>query len=46
MLMCFAGGNDRLATPLDTEFLLESLGPGVAVEVHTEPSYEHLDFIW
>lgn len=41
-----AGTQDRLAAPLDVEFLLESLSPGVVRRNLIIPTYEHLDFIW
>lgn len=41
-----AGGNDRLSTETDVEYLRESLRAGVVVRTRDEPSYEHLDFIW
>lgn len=45
-LALFTGGQDRLATPLDVEYLLESLPPGAVVYRHDEPDYEHIDFTW
>jgi hypothetical protein len=45
-LWLFAGGADRLATPADTELLLEALPPGAVAGFKNLPTYEHLDFIW
>eukprot|EP00201_Polytomella_parva_P004498 CAMPEP_0175078932 /NCGR_PEP_ID=MMETSP0052_2-20121109/24488_1 /TAXON_ID=51329 ORGANISM="Polytomella parva, Strain SAG 63-3" /NCGR_SAMPLE_ID=MMETSP0052_2 /ASSEMBLY_ACC=CAM_ASM_000194 /LENGTH=306 /DNA_ID=CAMNT_0016349099 /DNA_START=482 /DNA_END=1399 /DNA_ORIENTATION=- len=45
-LALFFGGQDRLATPMDDEFLLESLWPGVVQSIQRDPDYEHLDYIW
>ncbi|GFR43550.1 hypothetical protein Agub_g4643 [Astrephomene gubernaculifera] len=45
-LALFSGSQDRLSTPIDLEYLLESLGPGVVRLARNIPSYEHLDFIW
>ena len=41
-----AGTRDRLATPIDLEYLRESLGPGVVKRAKNLEEYEHLDFIW
>ncbi|KXZ43315.1 hypothetical protein GPECTOR_94g637 [Gonium pectorale] len=45
-LAVISGSQDTLAAPLDVEYLLESLGPGVAKLVKNLDSYDHLDFIW
>lgn len=45
-LALFTGGQDRLADPLDTEYLREALAPGIVVASHREADYEHLDFVW
>mmetsp|Transcript_11111 Transcript_11111/g.23956 ORF Transcript_11111/g.23956 Transcript_11111/m.23956 type:complete len:469 (+) Transcript_11111:194-1600(+) len=45
-LALFSGGHDRLADPLDVEFLLESLKEGVVTNEVIIHEYEHLDFIW
>ncbi|EFJ50873.1 hypothetical protein VOLCADRAFT_43059, partial [Volvox carteri f. nagariensis] len=46
-LALFTGGScDRLSTPIDLEYLLESLGPGVVQLSKNLEAYEHLDFIW
>jgi len=39
----YYGGNDNLP---DTEALLKSLPKNLVMEVHCEPEYEHLDFMW
>ena len=31
---------------MDVEYLVEALPPGVVRVMHSEPSYEHLDFTW
>ncbi|GIL46967.1 hypothetical protein Vafri_3829 [Volvox africanus] len=45
-LAVFTGTHDRLSTPLDLEYLRESLGPGVVKLSKNLEAYEHLDFIW
>ncbi|PNH09594.1 Lipase member K [Tetrabaena socialis] len=45
-LALFSGTQDRLSTPTDVEYLLESLAPGVVRRSTVIPTYEHLDFIW
>jgi hypothetical protein len=40
------GGQDRLADPLDVEFLREVLAPGVVVYYRRVPHYQHLDYDW
>ncbi|GFH25244.1 triacylglycerol lipase, partial [Haematococcus lacustris] len=45
-LALFTGGQDRLADPLDVEFLIEALPPGVVVARQHDPDLEHLDYIW
>lgn len=45
-LALFTGGKDRLADPLDVEYLVEALPPGVVAWRQDEPEYEHLDFTW
>jgi hypothetical protein len=41
-----AGGQDRLADPIDVEYLLEAVAPGTVVLQHCEPHYQHLDYDW
>ncbi|GIL70707.1 hypothetical protein Vretimale_3817 [Volvox reticuliferus] len=45
-LAVFGGSQDRLSTPLDLEYLRESLGPGVLKLSKNLEAYEHLDFVW
>ncbi|PNW75052.1 hypothetical protein CHLRE_12g498750v5 [Chlamydomonas reinhardtii] len=45
-LALFSGTKDRLSDPLDMEYLMESLAPGVVRAARVLPAYEHLDFIW
>ncbi|KAG2445724.1 hypothetical protein HXX76_000330 [Chlamydomonas incerta] len=45
-LALFSGSKDRLSDPLDMEYLVESLAPGVVRAARVLPAYEHLDFIW
>jgi hypothetical protein len=42
----FTGGQDDLADPKDVARLLSLLPPARVFQVHSEPSYSHLDPIW
>jgi pimeloyl-ACP methyl ester carboxylesterase len=42
----FTGGHDDLADPKDVDRLLAVLPPKFVLQVHSEPSYSHLDPIW
>ena len=42
----FTGGHDDLADPKDVNRLLDVLPPNRVVQLHSEPSYSHLDPIW
>ncbi|KAG2485847.1 hypothetical protein HYH03_015430 [Edaphochlamys debaryana] len=45
-LAIFSGLQDRMSTPLDLEYLRESLGAGVVRLATVLEAYEHLDFVW
>eukprot|EP01097_Dermamoeba_algensis_P000137 TRINITY_DN1049_c0_g1_i1.p1 TRINITY_DN1049_c0_g1~~TRINITY_DN1049_c0_g1_i1.p1 ORF type:complete len:142 (-),score=42.02 TRINITY_DN1049_c0_g1_i1:28-453(-) len=45
-LLLFSGGEDALADPDDTLFLLSSLPNQSVVKMHDIPDYAHLDFTW
>ncbi|MEW5299402.1 MAG: hypothetical protein WDW36_002421 [Sanguina aurantia] len=42
----FTGGQDKLVTPPDLEYLLEALPAGVLVAHHKTPTFQHLDYVW